>query len=130
MLRPKTLARAGRRLLTLATFVCGLTGWALAAEEPTGYSDTPQDLVSVLRCAWSGSLSPDGKLVAVGYGHWTEAGEVRLWDVAAGKPRFTFREPAGVRSVKPLPLPSCAPITAPPRASNAISRWPMACRCK
>ncbi len=67
--------------------------------EPLDFEPQPTNFLFVSRCAWQGALSPDEKLLVVGYGHWTEAGEVRVFEVESGKMRFEFPERGGVRSV-------------------------------
>ncbi len=61
----------------------------------------PENIVATTRFTWATSLSPDEKYVAVGYGHWaaSEAGQVRVWEVGTGNPRWSAPESRGVRAV-------------------------------
>ena len=61
----------------------------------------PEGLVVSTKLAWGTAMSPDQTWVAVSYGHWAtaEAGQVRVWDIATGKPRWVAYEPRGVRAV-------------------------------
>ena len=61
----------------------------------------PEGLIVSTKLAWGTAMSPDETWVAVSYGHWAtaEAGQVRVWDIATGKPKWVAYEPRGVRAV-------------------------------
>ena len=65
----------------------------------------PENLIGSTRLAWATALSPDETWAAVGYGHWgiAEAGQVRVWDVKSGQPKWTAYEPRGVRAIAVSP---------------------------
>jgi WD40 repeat protein len=65
------------------------------AHEPAAAQDKPVTL------AWFPDFSPDGKWIVTPHGSWKqgEAGEVRVWNVATGKPKHIIPSPRGVRAV-------------------------------
>jgi WD40 repeat protein len=60
--------------------------------------DKEEKLVTL---AWFPSFSPDAKWLVTPHGSWRkeEAGEVRVWNVTTGKPRYVIASPRGVRAV-------------------------------
>jgi WD40 repeat protein len=54
-----------------------------------------------IRLVWFPRFSPDGKWLITAHGGWNqdEGGEVRVWEVETGKPRFTIPVERGVRTV-------------------------------
>src|SRR5262245_14002429 len=70
-----------------------------AAAEPTDFANESEWLAAPTRFAMCSALSPDETWVATGYGRWTDAGQVRVWNAATGKSIWHAREERGVRSV-------------------------------
>src|SRR5262245_10968588 len=104
------VARFALRSLTIALFIAGegvLAPWRPARGQSAGPPDPidvltpPENLIATTRLAWATALSPDETWVAVGYGHWnvSDAGQVRVWDLTTGKPKWIADEPRGVRAV-------------------------------
>ncbi len=102
----------------MARILFGLIACLLClAVPPSGRAQTtpPRDLIDVLtppeniiastRLAWATALAPDESWVAVGYGHWAraEAGQVRVWELATGKPKWVANEQRGVRAIAVSP---------------------------
>jgi WD40 repeat protein len=60
-----------------------------------------KDRDKLVTLAWFPDFSPDGKWLVTPHGSWRkeEAGEVRVWNVMRGKPRYIIKSPRGVRAV-------------------------------
>lgn len=54
-----------------------------------------------IRFAWFVDFSPDGNLLVTSYGGWDsdEKGEVYVWNIETGRPRFVIPSDRGVRAV-------------------------------
>ena len=80
------MARRLFLLLALSTLVLSAAGDPAAGQTLTLVHTFHHPAVSTL------TFSPDGKTLATGGGEWATPDCVRLWDVASGKLRHTFRD--------------------------------------
>src|SRR5262249_35757306 len=69
-----------------------------AATEPTVFSGPPTNLLGGAREIFSVAVSPDGRLLATGGGHWDRPGDVKVWDLARRVELASYPEPLGVAS--------------------------------
>ena len=83
-------------LLVLAGASLFLTSSLLRADDQN--IEKPQKTV---RLVWFPRFSPDGKWLITAHGSWDakERGEVRVWDVECGKPKYVIPTDRGVRTV-------------------------------
>src|SRR5262245_8793327 len=77
---------------------------AVAASLPSaGTSARAEDRAEdkVVRLIWFPRFSPDGKWLITAHGSWEgkEGGEVRVWNVETGKPKFVIPVDRGIRTV-------------------------------
>jgi WD40 repeat protein len=87
---------AVRFWITLTVAALCLSPGALSAD-----GQETQKAGKAVRLVWFPRFSPDGTRLITAHGSWEaeEGGEVRVWEVETGKPKFVIPTDRGVRTV-------------------------------